>query len=196
MGPLTRRHSRACDETARRELLSIPSEPGVPVELRQSRVALMGALIADRRTPGRLLHNGSMPCVFCGIVAGVEPAHIVWDDTETMAFLAISPASPGHTLVVPKIHVEDIWAIEPDTFASVTQSVHAVSALIGERLRPDGLTLLQTNRPAGWQSVFHLHVHVVPRHVNDDLIQPWTEGHHDGAGLLAVGALLGARKQP
>ncbi len=137
-----------------------------------------------------------MPCVFCAIVAGVEPAHVVWDDTETMAFLALRPASPGHTLVVPKVHAEDIWAIEPGTFASVAHAVHAVSALVGERLEPDGLTLFQTNRPAGWQSVFHLHVHVVPRYVNDDLIQPWSERPHDGAELQAVGALLGARKQP
>jgi len=136
-----------------------------------------------------------MACVFCAIVAGVEPAHVVWDDSETMAFLAIRPASPGHALVVPKIHAEDIWAIDPGTFTSVALTTHAVSALIGERLEPEGLTLFQANRPAGWQSVFPLHIHVVPRYSDDDLIQPWSDAPGDGEQLNSVGARLGAQRQ-
>ncbi len=119
----------------------------------------------------------------------------MWDDSETLAFLDIHPASPGHTLIVPKVHAEDIWTIDSDSFAAVARTTHAVSELIERQLRPDGLTLFQANRSAGWQDVFHLHMHVVPRYVDDTLVPPWKDALYGGAGLDSIGASLGARKQ-
>ena len=136
-----------------------------------------------------------MSCVFCSIIAGDEPAHVVWEDTQTLAFLDIHPASPGHTLVVPKFHVEDIWTVDADDFAAVARATHAVCALIERRLEPSGLTLFQANRAAGWQDVFHLHVHVVPRSENDDLVQPWSGTRPDGAHLTKIVEALGGRVQ-
>lgn len=136
-----------------------------------------------------------MACIFCSIITGDEPAHVVWNDSETLAFLDIFPASPGHTLVVPKVHADDIWGIDHNSFAAVARTTRAVSALIDQRLQPDGLTLFQANRSAGWQDVFHLHVHVVPRYANDGLVQPWKDAPHGGSQLDAIGDRLGADKQ-
>jgi hypothetical protein len=92
-------------------------------------------------------------CVFCAIVRGTVTSHLVYDDRDTMAFLDINPASEGHTLVVPKEHAADIFGIDADIVAAVMRTAKLVAGRIDERLRPDGLTLVQTNRPAGWQDV-------------------------------------------
>jgi histidine triad (HIT) family protein len=113
-------------------------------------------------------------CVFCAIVSGSHPAAIVYEDTSTLAFLDITAVTPGHTLVIPKTHAADLWEIAPDGWASVMRTVHRVARRIGEVLRPDGMTLFQANRAAGWQDVFHLHVHLVPRAAGDHLHRPWT----------------------
>ena len=116
-------------------------------------------------------HNG---CVFCAIAQGTHPAAIIYEDALTLAFLDITAVTRGHTLVIPKAHATDLWEITPDDWIAVTRTAHRVARRIGEVLRPDGLTLFQANRPAGWQDVFHLHVHVVPRTVGDRLKRPWT----------------------
>jgi histidine triad (HIT) family protein len=113
-------------------------------------------------------------CVFCGIVAGTVASHAVYEDAQTLAFLDINPATRGHTLVIPKQHADDLFAIDSDTAAAVMRTVKLVADRIDEVLSPDGLTLAQTNRRAGWQDVFHLHVHLVPRWEGDGLVRPWT----------------------
>ena len=114
-----------------------------------------------------------MACIFCEIVARSTPAHIVWEDESTMAFLDINPSADGHMLVVPKPHASDIWEIDAESMADVARTVHRMADLLKERLSPEGMTLLQANRSAGWQDVFHLHVHLVPRSSDDKLVRPW-----------------------
>ena len=91
-----------------------------------------------------------------------------------MAILDRSPAVPGHTLVLPRRHAADIWDIRRADAGRLMKAVHDVAALLDERLRPDGMTLFQANRAAGWQTVFHIHVHLVPRHKGDPLTASWT----------------------
>jgi histidine triad (HIT) family protein len=98
----------------------------------------------------------------------------VHEDEHTLAFLDINPAAEGHTLVVPKAHAQDLFDIDADSAAAVMRSAKTVAERIDAVLAPDGLTLVQSNRPAGWQDLFHLHVHVVPRRNGDSLVQPWT----------------------
>lgn len=119
-------------------------------------------------------HPPQNGCVFCAIVAGTQPAAIVYEDPATLAFLDITAVMPGHTLVIPKVHAEDLWDIDPEDWASVTGTVQRVARRIAEVLDPDGMTLFQANGDAGWQDVFHLHVHVVPRNRGDHLRRPWT----------------------
>ncbi len=113
-------------------------------------------------------------CVFCAIVEGRQPAAIVHEDELTVAFLDITAVTDGHTLVIPKRHAADLWEITPEDAAAVMATVHRTAARIREVLAPDGLTLFQANRDAGWQDVFHLHVHLVPRTAGDHLHRPWT----------------------
>ena len=113
-------------------------------------------------------------CLFCGIVGGTIPAYVVHEDDMTLGFLDINPATEGHTLVVPKVHADDLLDADADAAAAVMRGARAVALLLDRHLDPDGITVFQANRPAGWQDVFHLHVHVVPRWEGDDLVRPWT----------------------
>lgn len=131
-------------------------------------------------------------CIFCSIVAGSAPALVVREDSRTVAFLDRNPAGDGHTLVVPRLHAEDIWAISEEAFADVARATHAVARMIEERLSPDGVTLFQANRPAGWQDVFHLHVHVVPRWHGDTLLRPWGMSAAGRSQIEQVAERLGA----
>lgn len=113
-------------------------------------------------------------CPFCAIVDGRLPAAIVHQDADTLAFLDITAVTPGHTLVIPRRHATDLWEIDEQDALAVMRTVRRVAHRQREVLAPAGLTLFQANRPAGWQDVFHLHVHVVPRAEDDRLSRPWT----------------------
>lgn len=113
-------------------------------------------------------------CPFCEILVGRLPAEILYQDERTVAFLDNTAVMEGHTLVIPKAHAVDIWDITPDDAAAVMRTAHHMAGWIREVLKPAGLTLFQANRAAGWQDVFHLHLHLVPRAKNDHLNRPWT----------------------
>ena len=113
-------------------------------------------------------------CPFCHLVGGALPARTLLEDATTVAFLDTAPASRGHTLVVPRVHVVDLWDADADVLADVARTAHAVAALLRERLRPDGLTLRQNNGAASGQKVDHLHLHLVPRWHGDGTVGwPW-----------------------
>jgi histidine triad (HIT) family protein len=129
-------------------------------------------------------------CVFCAIVRGTAPSHVVHEDAQTLAVLDINPAADGHTLVVPKQHADDLFDIDAESAAAVMRTVKLVADRTAERLAPDGLTLFQANRAAGWQDVFHLHVHVVPRWDGDGLVRPWQPVPAPGDHLAAIAKTL------
>lgn len=125
-------------------------------------------------------------CVFCRVVSGALPAHLVHDDEHCIAFLDHRPAARGHTLVVPRAHVDGLWDAEPETAGAVMRTASTVAALLRERLQPDGLTLRQNTGRASGQDVFHLHLHLVPRWYGDGNIG-WPrppDGDIDLASLL------------
>lgn len=95
-----------------------------------------------------MVSRSGADCLFCRIVRGTVASHVVHEDDDTLAFLDINPAADGHTLVVPKTHPQDIFDIEGDSAAAVMRSAKAVAAQISLTLAPDGLTLVQSNRPA------------------------------------------------
>lgn len=115
-----------------------------------------------------------MTCVFCAIVQRQTPAAVVYEDDLTMAFLDITAVTTGHTLVIPKQHSDDLWQIPEADATAVMRTVRRMAHRIRETLNPDGLTLFQANRAAGWQDVFHLHIHLVPRTKDDHLHRPWS----------------------
>jgi histidine triad (HIT) family protein len=129
-------------------------------------------------------------CIFCAIVAGEAPSLPVGESDGALAFLDVNPATRGHTLVVPKLHAEDIWSLSVEDGAATWSLVQETATNLRARLQPDGLTLFQANRHSGWQDVFHFHVHVVPRWEGDGLVRPWESAAIEHEELEAVARLL------
>jgi len=105
-------------------------------------------------------------CLFCRIVAGEIPSARVYEDADAIAFLDIAPFKRGHTLVVSKRHVPNALA-DADVLATLAPAVTAVGALLTERLGADGMNILTNVNEVAGQSVFHLHVHLIPRYADD-----------------------------
>jgi histidine triad (HIT) family protein len=111
-------------------------------------------------------------CIFCSIIAGDLPGHVIAEDDQTLAFLDIMPFARGHTLVIPKVHTEDFWSVEVATAQAMIATAHRVGAMARENLGADGLNLFQATRAVAWQTVFHVHLHVIPRWEGDGFEQP------------------------
>ncbi|HEX2313216.1 MAG TPA: HIT family protein [Thermomonospora sp.] len=126
-------------------------------------------------------------CVFCRIVGGQEPAEVVYRDDAAVAFLDITQATRGHTLVVPRRHRTDLADIEPGEAGAVMAAVVRVSALLRRALDAPGINLWHASGETAWQSVFHFHVHVVPRYTPGDLTPPWTETEQPVEALRGLG---------
>jgi len=106
-------------------------------------------------------------CIFCAIVRGDAPARIVHEDERTLAFLDLFPLTLGHSLVIPKVHSDNLLVADPEDVVAVARTAQTVARAAMDAFSPDGLNLLQTNGAAAMQTVFHLHVHVLPRYVGD-----------------------------
>jgi histidine triad (HIT) family protein len=113
-------------------------------------------------------------CVFCKIVAGSIPSYKLFEDELTLAFMDVNPANDGHCLVIPKAHYPTLFVIPDDIFAATTATARNLASAVNQALIPDGINLLQANGPGAAQSVFHLHVHVLPRRRDDGLLLNWT----------------------
>ena len=110
--------------------------------------------------------------VFAKILRGELPAHKVYEDDRSFAFLDIMPRAPGHTLVIPKAPARTILDIAADDLAHLIKTTQTIARAAMAVFNADGLTIQQFNEPAGGQVVFHLHVHVIPRKVGEALKPP------------------------
>jgi histidine triad (HIT) family protein len=120
-------------------------------------------------------------CIFCKIVTGELPATKIDEDDRTIAFMDINPGTRGHALVIPKEHTRDLTTIDPDELAAVTQAAQRLAKRMPQALGADGLNLINSCGSAAWQTVFHFHLHVIPRYKDDTVRLPWTPG--DGGGV-------------
>lgn len=129
-------------------------------------------------------------CVFCKIVAGELPATIVDEDELTLAFMDISPATRGHALVIPREHAADLLEIEPGQLAAVNASAQRLARRVKQMLGADGVNLINSCGTAAWQTVFHFHLHVIPRYEDDPLRLPWQPRPGDPEQIAAAAARL------
>jgi histidine triad (HIT) family protein len=113
-------------------------------------------------------------CIFCKILAGELPATIVDEDERTIAFMDIAPATRGHALVIPRVHTRDLLSVGAEDLEAVALAARRLAARAKDRLHADGINLLNSCGDAAWQTVFHFHVHVIPRYRGDPLRLPWT----------------------
>jgi histidine triad (HIT) family protein len=111
-------------------------------------------------------------CIFCKIVAGEIPSHKIDEDDHTIAFLDINPWTRGHALVIPKAHSRNIYDVGEDDLAATARTAQRMAIRMRDRLECDGVNILQSSEPAAMQTVFHYHVHVIPRYHGDPLKLP------------------------
>ncbi|HEY1308039.1 MAG TPA: HIT family protein [Vicinamibacterales bacterium] len=114
-----------------------------------------------------------MDCTFCRILEGLLPSWRVYEDENSVAFLDKGQVTRGHTLVIPRRHAENIWALSEDEARAVMRSVHRVARVLRDKLGVLGLNVTQANGSAAWQEVFHYHVHLIPRYGEDGFRPPW-----------------------
>jgi len=112
-------------------------------------------------------------CVFCKIVAGQIPSTKVFEDEHTLAFMDLGQVNPGHVLVAVKKHAENLYALDDAQAAAVARASTRVARAIREAFKPEGLSVYQANGKAAGQTVFHYHVHLLPRHAGDGMQLTW-----------------------
>jgi histidine triad (HIT) family protein len=131
-------------------------------------------------------------CLFCKIVAGDVPATLVHEDERTVAFMDINPATRGHLLVIPREHATDVHAIDAEDLNACALTAKAMAERVRDKLGADGVNLLNSTGAAAWQTVFHFHLHVIPRYENDPLRLPWQPEPGDREEIAAAAKELGA----
>ena len=129
-------------------------------------------------------------CIFCAIVAGDAPAQIVDSDEHTVAFMDIAPATPGHALVIPRDHHADLIEIPADALERTTRAAQRLAEQMKQTLAPAGFNLINACGRAAWQTVFHFHLHVIPRYEDDPLKLPWTPRGSDADQISAIAAQI------
>jgi histidine triad (HIT) family protein len=132
-------------------------------------------------------------CIFCKIVAGELPASIVDEDERTIAFMDIAPATRGHALVIPRAHSTDLLGVDREDLGAVALAAQRLAGRMKERLGADGINLLNSCGLAAWQTVFHFHVHVIPRYDGDPLRLPWVPSEGDQTQIRAAAQELSGR---
>ena len=129
-------------------------------------------------------------CLFCKIVAGSIPATIIAEDERTIAFMDINPATRGHALVIPRVHARDVHEIPAEDLRAVAATAQVVATRVRDRLAAAGVNLLNSSGAAAWQTVFHFHMHVIPRYEGDPLRLPWVPAPGDADDIAAAGEQL------
>jgi histidine triad (HIT) family protein len=125
-------------------------------------------------------------CIFCKIIAGEIPGQLVDSDERTVAFMDINPATRGHALVVPRTHSADLLEISDEDLEATVLAARRLSRRVKETLEPDGINVINACGAAAWQTVFHFHLHVIPRYENDPLKLPWIPGPGDPDEIAAA----------
>ncbi len=129
-------------------------------------------------------------CIFCKVIAHEIPAHFLWEEDETVAFMDINPWTRGHALVIPRNHSTDLLEISEQDLAATAAGAQRLARMQKERLGCDGVNLLNSCGAAGWQTVFHFHIHSIPRYEGDPLQLPTRPQSADQDELAKIAAEL------
>jgi histidine triad (HIT) family protein len=125
-------------------------------------------------------------CLFCGVVAGLIPSETIDSDERTVAFMDINPATAGHALVVPRAHSADLLEIGAEDLSATVSAAQRLSRRMKDILGADGINLINACGAAAWQTVFHFHIHVVPRYEDDPLKLPWIPAPGDSDEIAQI----------
>ncbi len=176
------------------------SDRAEPAERAPALVELIeGDRPSGRHSAGDLLAAAAAhdpDCIFCRILAGELPATVIDGDDRTLAFMDIQPATRGHALVIPRAHTRDLRTVDPVDLAACAAMAQRIAERAFERLGADGVNLMNSCGAPAWQTVFHFHVHVIPRYAGDPLRLPWTPASGDADEIAAAAERLRAEKAP
>ena len=125
-------------------------------------------------------------CIFCAIADGSAPSRRIYQDENAIAFMDINPATDGHALVIPRVHTRDLWDIERSTAEQVMAASVRVAAQMRRALEPDGINILHATGAAAFQTVFHFHLHLIPRYLGDPIKLPWVPRPGDRSKIDAL----------
>jgi histidine triad (HIT) family protein len=131
-------------------------------------------------------------CIFCKIVAGEIPCIKLFEDEDTLAFMDINPVQPGHALIIPKEHFSDLYTVADEAISATARVARQVATALRTALMPGGINLLQCNGKAAAQSVFHFHMHVIPRAHGDNLAMNWEITPGDTAAIAELAETIKA----
>jgi histidine triad (HIT) family protein len=124
-------------------------------------------------------------CPFCAIAAGIDATvEVIWEDNTLVAFFPDSPATPGHTLIIPRVHVPNLWEAPGSLAADLILAAHFVGRAIASALTPEGMNLISAAGSVAEQSVPHLHLHIVPRWLGDSIDPIWPAKRPQDAGEM------------
>jgi histidine triad (HIT) family protein len=133
---------------------------------------------------------GISDCIFCKVLAGDIPSEVVDSDDRTIAVMDINPATRGHVVVITREHAENLFDVSDDDLLAVMQMARRVAERMKQTLEPGGFNILHNIGRVAWQSIFHFHLHVIPRYEDDPLQLPWMPAPGDPAALSAVAQQL------
>jgi histidine triad (HIT) family protein len=132
-------------------------------------------------------------CDFCAIARGDQEAEVVGAGVDWIAFFPLRPATPGHTLVIPREHASDLWETNDQTGAALTIAAMRIGRAMQAALEPEGMNLITSAGTTAEQTVFHLHLHVVPRWSHDGFGQIWPPAsQYEGTDLGDIAARIRA----
>lgn len=130
--------------------------------------------------------NRDPDCIFCKILDGRLPSTVIDEDERTIAFMDINPATRGHALVIPRSHSQDLLAVDAEDLRAVTLTAQRLAGRMHERLGAEGVNLINSCGRLAWQTVFHFHVHVIPRYADDSMRLPWLPSPGDPGEIAAA----------
>ncbi len=132
-------------------------------------------------------------CIFCKIIAGIIPSSTIYEDDDFKVIMDISPAARGHAIILPKNHFENLYEMDDETASKVLLVARKVASAMKEELTCDGLNVLQNNGEAAGQTVFHYHVHLIPRYRKDQVNINWEYGKYEQGEAEQIAEAIAAR---
>ena len=129
-------------------------------------------------------------CIFCKVIAGEIPGEVIDTDDRTLTVLDINPATRGHAVVITRTHAESLLDLNEEDLMAAMRTVRRVMHRMRDTLHPDGFNILHNVGRAAWQSIFHFHIHVIPRYKDDPLQLPWLPEPADPEELRRVAGVI------
>ena len=129
-------------------------------------------------------------CIFCKVISGEIPGEVIDSDDRTLTVMDINPATRGHAVVITRTHAENLLELSDEDLMAAMRTTRRVVHRMRDSLQPDGFNILHNIGSAAWQSIFHFHIHVIPRYKGDPLQLPWLPEPADPEELKRVAAAI------